>query len=169
MGIDADIQLTVNNKTLLPLTMTMAGTMGGPVDIDLKWIGNYVMGHSEMSRASFQTQGKININSELPENVIERSTAIMLVHLFQLDQDNDAAIEWYGAYTDEINHIDISYLGEEKVTVPAGTFDTYKVRLQGGAPSQIFYIEKGEHPKVVKIEVVSMPWVYYLVSSQKDR
>lgn len=165
-NIDANIELEVDKQTLFPKSMKMSGTMGEPVDIQLSWNKNQVTGHSLMPRARFKPQGKIQVNHSHAKGTIERSTAIMLVHLYVLENNQNTAINWYDAYDDQLKHIDISYQGEEKVTVPAGTFETYKVRLQGGAPSQLFYISKELPARVVKIDVISSPWRYELISAK---
>jgi|GEM_PF-334351 len=163
MNIDADIHITADAKTLAPLSMTMTGSMGKPVDIHLNWQDSRLTGHSEMARAPYKQQGRITLDRAYSPQTIERSTAIMLAHLAKVKPEQAFSVEWFDAYSTDSKMIEVSYQGEEKVTVPAGTFETYKVRYQGGAPSQLFYISKGPQPKVVKIEVIAMPWVYELL------
>ncbi|TQV89128.1 phosphoglycerate mutase family protein [Aliikangiella coralliicola] len=162
-NIDADINVVVDGKTFSPKKMEMKGSMGAPVDIQLAWSDQQVRGHSLMSRAQFKTQGKIKVDRKLSPNVVERTASIMLAHLVKLDKQKAFAVQWYNGYDNTTRDIEISYQGEEKVVVPAGTFDTYKIRYQGGAPSQLFYIAKGKQPKVVKIEVIASPWLYELI------
>lgn len=166
MKIDANIELVVSDNDLSFKKMRMTGNMGAPVDIQLRTKGLKVSGHSKMARAAYKKQGKIEVDRILPENTYERTSAILLAHLFKTGKGSASAFNWYNAYDDEQSHIELSYQGEEKVTVPAGTFDTYKVRLLGGAPSQIFYISKEDKPKIVKIEVIAMPWLYELTQSE---
>lgn len=118
-----------------------------------------------MARAAYKKQGKIDIDKNQLSGTFERSALLMLAHLIDLPGDKAVGVNWYNAYDDEMTHIGLSYAGKEKVTVPAGTFDTYKIHYEGGAPSQMFYIAAGKQPKVVKIEVLTTPWVYELVDS----
>jgi broad specificity phosphatase PhoE len=163
MNVNTDINVSVDANTLMPISMTMSGSMGEPADIQLTWKDGQVKGHSLMSREMYKRQGKINVNRAHSSGVVERSALLMLAHLVELEAGKTTGIQWYNAYDDEITHIELSLQGEEKVTVPAGTFDTYKIRYQGGAPSQLFYVAKGDQPKVVKIEVLTTPFVYELV------
>ena len=159
--IEASIKAEVLSIDLSPLRMTMQGNMGGPVDIDLKWHNHQVIGHSQMARQPFQAQGRLTINQSLPVGTLERNSAIMLAHLIPVSPVSPLRIKWFNGYDSEQKSIVITHEGTEQITVPAGTFDTYKVRYSGGAPSQLFYVDQKQH-KVVKIEVLKSPWEYQL-------
>lgn len=166
MGIDADIYALASEKTLAPLSMSMTGSMGAPVDIKLNWQDNIVKGHSEMARALHHPQGRLDIDQKISEHIFERTSLIMLAHLLNVNKDQKYRMNWFNGYDGFSREIVISYEGEEKVVVPAGEFDTYKVLFQGGAPSQLFYISQAKHPEIVKIEIPTMPWTYELVNSR---
>ncbi|XOV79650.1 MAG: histidine phosphatase family protein [Aestuariibacter sp.] len=169
-GFDIDTTITaIANKTMLtPKSMTMAGTMAGPADIHLKWgktqKSDYltVTGSSLMPRARYKAQGQLEIDRNLPAGTVERTAALLAVPFYDLDKTT--AFNWYNGYEDHSRTITVSQLGMETITVPAGTFHTNKVKLQGGAPSQLFYLSNEPQPKVVKIEILGMPWVYELTS-----
>ncbi len=161
-GIDADINVRMNSRTLAPHTMTMSGSMGEPVKIDLNWQGDQLKGHSLQRRAVYKEQGDIQIDRTLSPHQVERSSVLMLAHLVHLPNNQPITFQWYNAYDNDSRIIEASYLGEQTVTVPAGTFETYKLQFLGGAPSQIYYISKEKKPKVVKIEIIAAPWSYEL-------
>ncbi len=52
---------------------------------------------------------------------------------------------------------------EESVTVPAGTFDTFKVDVTGGDQPSTFWIEKAPSHRVVKLTIVGAPIEMLLV------
>lgn len=164
--IDADIDLTINKKNLQPTSMSMKGTMGEPVDIALNWKGDKVIGHSLQARAAYKQQGKIDVNRTLSPFSVERSSVLMLAHLFNLTPDKLNTFQWYNGYDNTIKTIEASYLGDKKITVPAGTFETEMIQLLGGAPSQVYYISKEANPKVIQIEVLASPWQYQLIKSK---
>ncbi len=164
--INADINVQVNGKTLAPVSMNMTGTMGEPVDIDLNWQGNRVEGHSFQNRAVYKKQGRIDVERDLPPNVVERSSVLMLAHLVEIPVEGPINFQWYNSYDDATRAIQVSYLGDETITVPAGTYETYKLQFLGGAPSQIYYVSKGKKPKVIKIEIIAAPWLYELITAE---
>ncbi len=87
MNIDADIKVSVDLKNMAPLNLSMSGTMASPVDIQLNWKGLEVKGHSNMARAPFKQQGKIELNQELRPTSLERTSTIMLAHLMPVAQE----------------------------------------------------------------------------------
>lgn len=163
MNIDAQIKAKVKADNLQPIHLSMKGIMGTDVDIQLNWSGNQVFGHTQMGREAFKKQGRIDINHSLRPKTIERTSAIMLAHLIPVSAEQPLLVNWFNGYDGDDRLIEVSFHGEEKITVPAGTFDTYKIEYKGGGPSQYFWIDK-KQAKVVKIEVIKMPWSYELVS-----
>jgi len=163
MNIDATILAHMDSKNLSSKSMTMSGSMGKPSVISVKFDGNHVSGASEMPRSSFKPQGKLAIERTLPANTYERTSILMAMHGLALG-DKAEHINWYNAYDDELKSIAIKREGTETVTVPAGTFETDKISVTGGAPSQIYYVDR-KSPKVVKIEVVGQPWIYELIQA----
>ncbi len=162
-GIDATIKVSVDDETMAPINMQMKGSMGQAVDVLLNWQNNHVTGHSEMAREPFKAQGKLAIDTNLREHSLERTSAIMLAHLMPVSDNEPLLINWFNGYEGDSRLINITHEGNEQVTVPAGTFDTYKIKYSGGAPSQYYWIDK-QQAKVVKIEVIHMPWSYELVA-----
>ncbi|MCX7554822.1 histidine phosphatase family protein [Marinicella sp. S1101] len=161
MEIDAVIKATVSKENLQPMSLFMNGSMGSPVDIELMWQDQLVTGHSEIPRDKFKQQGKISLNRSLSAHTLERTSTLMLAHMMPVKADQPLLINWFNGYDGDQRLIDISYQGEEQVTVPAGTFETYKIKYAGGAPSQYFWIDK-KQAKVVKIEVIYSPWLFEL-------
>jgi hypothetical protein len=54
--------------------------------------------------------------------------------------------------------------GTESVTVPAGTFDTFKVESSGGAQPFVFYVTRETPRRLVKIAIVGQPVSFELVN-----
>ncbi len=161
MGIDATIQVTVNANDLAPKQLSMKGHVGAPVDISLNWQKNQVTGHTDMQRELFKKQGRIDLDTSFPEGTLERTSSIMLAHLLPVKPSVELLIQWFNGYDGSTKLVNVIYHGEEKITVPAGTFDTYKIEYSGGAPSQYYWIDK-KAPKLVKIKVIHSPWSYEL-------
>ncbi len=161
--IDADIKVSVNPENLLTKNIKMSGDFGGDLDVKLSWKDNHLEGHSTMNRDEFKTQGTIEINKDLPANTYSRTSILMLAHLLPVAKNEIFSINWYNAEDDELRPIEISYQGEEKIAVPAGEFETYKIKMEGGAPSQMIYISKEKLPRIVKIEVIATSWFYQLL------
>lgn len=166
-NIEANITAVVEPVSLAPRSLQMSGTMGQPVSIDLSWQQHEVSGHSQMAREPFKPQGQLAIKETLRAGTTERTSLIMLAHLLPVTAEQPLLVNWFNGYDADQRLIDITFKGEEQVTVPAGTFDTYKIEYSGGAPSQHYWIDKHQ-PKVVKIEVIKSPWSYELVHAEQQ-
>jgi hypothetical protein len=62
----------------------------------------------------------------------------------------------FDVQTQKVKLMQLSVAGVEKVTVPAGTFDAYRVEISsadGGADKQTMWVAKDSH-KVVKVSAV---------------
>ena len=61
-------------------------------------------------------------------------------------------------------HVQLTFAvaGEEKVTVPAGTFDVYRVDLSGGEQPATFFITKSQPHRLVKVTVAGAPVEFVL-------
>jgi zinc protease len=51
----------------------------------------------------------------------------------------------------------------ESVTVPAGTFDAYRLDIAGGQAPMVFYVTTAAPRRIVKIEIVGAPFLFELV------
>lgn len=158
MKIDATITLLFDAASLKTQSMRMTGTMGAPVDVDLKLAGEKVSGYSEMARQTYKPQGKIVIDRAWSKHTYKRTTVLMNMPHIQYSS-TPSYFNWYNGYDDETKKITIQKTGEMTITVPAGTFQTDVVEVIGGAPSQVYYQDKLSY-RVVKIDIPGMPWVY---------
>lgn len=168
-GIDATISAVSDAQYLSPIKLAMSGSMGAPSEISLEWqkiskTQTRVFGTSLMPRAPYKAQGKLNVDRQLEKNTVERTSALLAIPFFDFTKTH--YFQWFNGYEDETRGIEIISEGMETITVPAGIFHTNKVKLEGGAPSQLFYLSNEPQPKVIKIEVLGMPWVYELMPSE---
>jgi len=162
MGFKFDTEVVVNSETLKPKYLHINGIKGGPIDVQFNWSDDLLTGHSQAERELFKVQGKLTVEQTLRSQTLERSGSIMLAHLMPVSKDSPLLINWFSGTDGSQRLITISYQGEEQISVPAGTFDTYKIKYSGGAPSQYYWIDK-KQAKVVKVDLIKSPWVYELV------
>jgi hypothetical protein len=163
-NVDAVNVSELDAGDLSPKAFRATGSMfGRAIDIAVQWEGGKASGTSDFPRTPDKPQGKIDIARDLPETIIERTSVFFLVPAMPVDKQKEWKFDWYNTYDDSITTITAKVNGEKTVTVPAGTFDTWRVELTGGQPSQIVYITKESPRRMVMIEVVETPWVYELL------
>ena len=154
---------TINAETLAPIGMLGTGLMSGQViSIEYEYENDVVSGFSDFPRGASEPQGEIEIESNIPSNTIDRSTAFLLAPYLPLKSNEPYEFNWYNGFNDTVREIKMQVIGEVTIEVPHGTFETYKVEMLGGTPSQILYITKDAPHFVAKIEIINSPWVYVL-------
>lgn len=167
-NVDAVTEVRLNRKSYATKSYKGRGTMfGNDVEIDMQWQADKVTGMSLFPRGQDEPQGKIEVDRNLPEDCFERTSVFFLCHAMPLKAGADFSIPWYNPYDDKIKTIRVTVDGEAVVETAAGKFDTWKVGLSGGEPSQVVYITRETPRKIVKIEVVGEPWTYELLPERQ--
>jgi len=167
-NVDAVTEVHLDRGDFTTKSYRGRGNMfGNPVEIDMVWRAGKVTGTSLFPRGKDEPQGKIEVDRTLPTDCFERTSVFFLCHAMPLKANADFSIPWYNPYDDTVKTIRVTVEGEAKVTTAAGKFDTWKVGLNGGKPSQVVYITRETPRKIVKIEVVDQPWTYELLPQRQ--
>jgi len=72
----------------------------------------------------------------------------------------------YASGEGRVQTLTLAVAGEESATVPAGTFNCWRIDLTGGSQPMTFYVAKDAPFVLVKFEMVGMPVAFELVSRQ---
>jgi hypothetical protein len=118
--------------------------------------------------ANFNLSGKrsriTKIDTTYSKNIILRPEIFGLFPTIIDFKSLDESIETFFLSSGIVSTMQLKYIGEEKVTVSAGTFETYKISFQGEKQvSNIIYIKKDFPRRIVKVEVISQPLTIELV------
>ncbi len=139
---------TLEKATLISRTRSVKQ---GPVAIDLDFEGN-------------TAKGKLNMNGkEKPISVelggplfADAAGSNQSIACLPLAEGYATSFRNFDVQTQKVKLMQLNVAGSEKVTVPAGTFDAYKVDISsadGGADKQTLWVSKDSH-KVVKASAV---------------
>ena len=159
-----EIIRTRMNHDFRPIVHEVRGMLeGNELDVQVHWEGDRINGHSLFPRPPHKQQGQIDIERVLPPGTFERTSTFYLLPAMPLSETAAFSFNWYNSLYAEINQIQLKVTGLQQVSVPAGTFETYRVRLLGGAPDQTVYVSTQAPRKVVKIEVDDLPWRFELM------
>lgn len=163
MNIRQKVSTTLSRTTFLPLTHTVSGSIGDiPLNIHLHWKNQVVTGHSSFPRNS-QDAGKREINHVLPPGTLERASIFALVKTFPLDVCANFSFYWYNTLEDNVKEVSVVVSDSASVSTPAGTFASYRVEIMGDEPALVMYVSKQLPRKVVRIEILGLPWAFDLI------
>ena len=123
----------------------------GPVTIDLDFSGNQAAGHMNMNGQDKPIS--VDLGGPLFGDAAGGNQVIACL---PLAEGYTTSFRNFDVQTQKVKLMQLSVAGVEKVTVPAGTFDAYRVEISsadGGADKQTMWVAKDSH-KVVKVSAV---------------
>jgi len=97
--------------------------------------------------------GDKDVNVPLVKGATLRSTIDVLIATLPLETGKTYKFPVIDAQSGTLENLTIEVAGEEDLTVPAGNFATYKVKVKGGDGEQVMYVRKDVPHLMVKSEV----------------
>ena len=150
IGPTADeTEVVVSLKTLSPLAVhRLLHTSRGEFDIRGVYEAN------RLTLTADTPSGKQNLSVELSEGSYDNEEVLFLIRAFPLKPDYATAFNFAVAASGTKGKCALKVLGEEKVNVPAGEFETYKVELDFGriAPKMYGWYGKDKPHHLVKYD-----------------
>ena len=161
MEIEEDIHCELDGASFAMKSVTAKGPFAGhDVDVAIAWKGDTITGYTDFPRKS--NNGKLVVDRKLDPGTFERTSLFFLVQGLPLEEGFEAPIKVYSTFDDHVRDVTYKVTGTEEVTVPAGTFETYRLELLGGEPSQALFVTTDSPHKLVRLVVLESPWHYKL-------
>lgn len=158
MGVDEDIFTRLSATDFSPISADITGTFGEThVSMRYDVSAGSVEGAIRMHQESTGRFRERPVSLELPEGTLFRSGTLMLAGAMSgLVEGGTVELNWFNALSGQLATITLEVEGSQQVTVPAGEFDCLVVRLTGGQPGNIIYINKADR-RVVRFDVIDQP------------
>ncbi len=122
--------------------------MGNQMSAEYTFQGSSAHGHLEGGK-----DGPKDVNVELVKGTVLSGALEFLIATLPLEEGASFSFPVLEAQGGQLSNADISVEGEEDVTVPAGTFSTWKVRVKSGDGETVYNVKK-ELPHVVVRQTV---------------
>lgn len=150
-------QTTVTTDASLGATkIAQSGSMQGQkLNTDIEFSGGRAKGTS-MTAAQAGPQTK-PIDVEIPAGTITEDALQMVLPLFRWAEGAKFTVSVFSSGKGVVRTITLAVVGSETVTVPAGTFETWKVDQTGGEGTITLNISKDAAKRVVRIAPVGQP------------
>ena len=94
------------------------------------------------------------VQTELPAHAMLRGGVIFLAQAAPLAVGERVSVPWFSSISGAVEHVTLTATGTETVTVPAGTFETTRLALEGGTPENVIYVSNEVPRRMVRVEVV---------------
>ena len=158
----------VEQKTVLEVdakgavrSIEHSGTARGkPMRISARYSGNLLTGE-----ALTPTSGDsvLRLNVTLPDGHVDDNFMYTLVRALPWTSSARWTFPLVSSGRGDFIMRTLEVLGQEKITVPAGTFDTYRVRDSGGPSTMNIFVTTSQPHRIVKMAVENSPMEFLLV------
>lgn len=141
---------------MAPIAVTQTGkTQGQDSRIDVTYAG----GRAKGSATTPQQGGPktIQVDAEVAPGTIDDNMLTPLLAAFRWSADAKFNVQVFRSGKGSAVPVTLAVSGTETVTVPAGTFDAWKVDMTGSEQPVTFWVEKAAPHRLVKIAIVGAP------------
>ncbi|MDB4949629.1 MAG: hypothetical protein JWM27_2278 [Gemmatimonadetes bacterium] len=156
-GVSSEWRFT---NDFAPLTVRQAAPAAG-LDVQLIYSPGHVRGPA---RLPAQMGGDKTIDAAIPAGTIASGMETLVVMTADLAQGRRITLPSFSATTNAVANVTAEVVGSESVTVPAGTFDTWKVQVTGGETPYTLWVRKDAPHVAVKQALAGQPVVIELQS-----
>ncbi|MDQ6885941.1 MAG: insulinase family protein [Gemmatimonadota bacterium] len=136
-------------------------TQGQPTKIELSYAGGRAKGSA--TTATAQGPKSITVDTALSPGVLDDNALTAVLPALQWAPGAKWTIPVFQAGKGTIAQLTLSVVGEESVTVPAGTFESYRTEMAGGDQPITFWVSKSQPHRLVKLAFVGAPIEVVLV------
>jgi zinc protease len=129
---------------LTPISSTME-TRQGPVTMgyDLRFTDGRVTGRIEMPE---QMGGARDVDAQVPEGTLLPGMEEFVAAVADLAEGRSVSVPMFEGMSGAVTTVTFQVTGVEAVTAPAGTFDSYRVEMSGGAqPATLLVRQEAPH------------------------
>lgn len=133
------------------------------IDGHLEWNKRHTKGVYNILNNGKERSNKVD--TTFSHDIIDRGEVFAFVNALPLRAGLRTTFSVLVQPSFEVWDMTLEVNDSHSITVPAGTFETYKVTLLGGKVSNIIYVSKKTPRKIVKVEVIDQPIEIILISS----
>lgn len=146
----------LNGDTFEPMRIIVDGDFSGNIlDVDLRVSGGEAKGEYRTKNPGDIEKKITPFALDLPEGTVTRASMFALVAALPLVDGDIYRVKWFNSLTGQLQDIDVTVTGQERITVPAGDYDVISVQFKNATPENTVYVSKGDRD-VVRIDVPSM-------------
>lgn len=154
MGVHEDLLAVLDANGFAPRRVTVSGTFGEQyLNLVWQWKGRRVLGQGDQFRFDSGIYSRHAMDTELPEGTLTRATILYLANAMALKPNAVIEVNWFNSLNGQVEAIKLTVAGSETITVPAGTFDAFKVELTGGTPGHTLYVTTDVPRRIVRFDI----------------
>jgi zinc protease len=144
------------SERLEPRRVQQTGTVQGQATkIDVTYANGRATGSAAVPGAAGIEQK--TVDAAVPAGVVDDNALAAILPILPWAADAKLTIPVFAAGQNAVHQLTLTVAGVESVTVPAGTFQAFRVDATGGAAPLTFYIEQAALHRLLKIQPAGQP------------
>lgn len=153
--IQQHTEVTFGSDLAMRSTRQTGKMQGQEMKIDVA----YTPGRAKGSATTPTPQGmkSVTFDTTVVASAIDDNAMSALIPALRWAPGAKIRVPIFASGKGEQRTVMLSVVGEEKVTVPAGAFDTWKVEVTGGEQPATFYVAKDVPHRLVRIQITGAP------------
>jgi zinc protease len=163
MGMNQETRVEMSAATLALLAVDQTGQIG-PQTAETHVVvdGDRITGRAQTPQPGGQPK-VAEIDTVLPAGTIEANQLTVVVPALALAEGASFAVSVFDASEGSLKPYAIRVEGTETITVPAGSFEVFKVVVTGGPFPTAMHVTQATPRRIVRLELVGQPFVMELV------
>jgi hypothetical protein len=149
------------SSTLALRAVKQTGQVGpNAMSIDVAVTNDHATGNATTPGQGGMESVKVDV--QLPTGAIDDNALQFLLSTVTLTAGAKYDVDMFSSGKGEVKRVALTVGEQESVTVPAGTFDAHRVRLEGGPTPVSFWVTAAPTQRVVKVSLEGSPMSFLL-------
>jgi zinc protease len=157
MGMNQESNVTLSVAPVVMKTVDQSlSFQGNSAETHLVYEGGRVTGTSQTPQPTGEIKS-LDIDAEVLDGVVDDNAIQALLPTFALAEGAEFTVNAFQADKGTTAALTLKVSGIEEITVPAGTFSTFKVEMTGGEQPVTMYVTQESPRRIVKIVPTGQP------------
>ncbi len=125
------------------------------MSVELKAAENKISG--KRSVQTLEGKSDTDVTVDLKPGTLARPLTFIWPSVIDRKAGDEVRYQWYGLLQNQKADITVSVTDGGTVETPAGSFETLRYEVRGGAPDNDIFVSRGADRRIVRIDVLGSP------------
>ena len=148
---------TLSDQLQMRKVEQVGKVQGQDTKIDVTYAGGRAKGTARAPKPPSGAIEETTIDAEVPAGVIDDNVLTVLVPAMPWTASSKFTVPVFASGQGQVQTYTLAVTGTESVTVPAGTFQAYRVEVSGGQAPLTLYVAADAPHRVLKVSPTGIP------------
>lgn len=154
-GTSQEVEVRFSAADMTPVSsVTRMSQPGATIEADLEYVDGRVTGRLELPE---QMGGARDVDNAVPQGTLLPGMDSYIIAVADLAEGRSITLPVFDMMSGSVTSITMAVTGVESVTVPAGTFSTYRIELTGGPQAMTVFVRQDAPHIMVRQEFAGAP------------